>query len=58
MLQLAQNGRVDHQAAMILKRSRQEMFQKSDALRAFQLQSGALIGMSITAIMFSFLLFG
>ncbi|KAF2124868.1 Osmotin, thaumatin-like protein [Dothidotthia symphoricarpi CBS 119687] len=58
MLQLAQNGKVDHQVAMALKRSRQEMFRRSSATRTFGLDSSVLMGMSLTAVFLSFVLFG
>ncbi|CAO2652396.1 Nn.00g006790.m01.CDS01 [Neocucurbitaria sp. VM-36] len=50
MLQLAQSGRVDHQAALALKRSRKEMFRRSASV-VFQVDRTLLTAAFVLALM-------
>lgn len=58
MLQLAQSGRVDRQSAMLLKRSRIDMFRRSAAAGTFQLDGAFLMVSFAIAVLFSVSLLG
>lgn len=50
MLQLAQNGRVNHQAALMMKHSRHQMFKRNAATRASSSNLIMAVGMCVAAV--------